>query len=255
MARPVHDLARGFDRATEAYDRGRPEYPAGAVAALAAALDLRPGRRVLDLGAGTGKLTRALASTGADRIAVEPLDGMRETFARRVPDVTVLAGTAEAIPLGDGSVDAVVCGQSFHWFDVPRAAGEIARVLRPGGGLGLVWNLRDESVPWVAELSRLMDVFDHGAPRARERAWRAPLDATGRFGPIEGTVVPFEQTVDRPTLVDRVLSVSFVAVLTDDEKARVAAAVTGLADRVFPGARTFPLPYRTEVSWTVRRPG
>src|SRR6185503_12958613 len=155
----VHRLAAvGFDRAADAYERARPSYPDEAVALLVGALGIGPGRRVLDLAAGTGKLTRLLMPTGAGLVAVEPVAGMRARLLAAVPEVEVLDGTAEALPLPDGSVDAVVCAQAWHWFDSAAALAEVRRVLRPGparaaGGLAVVFNIRDESVAWVRELT------------------------------------------------------------------------------------------------------
>ena len=148
---PVHEVALGFDSTAAAYERGRPDYPPAAVEALVEALAIGPASTVVDLGAGTGKLTRLLVPTGARVVAVEPLAGMRAELATAVRGVEVLDGTAEAMPLGDGRADAVVAAQAFHWFADHQSLSEIHRVLRPGGGLGLVWNVRDQSVPgWPA---------------------------------------------------------------------------------------------------------
>jgi SAM-dependent methyltransferase len=153
----LHPATRGFAD-SDRYERGRPDYPAEAVAAIVSELDLRPGRTVLDLAAGTGKLTRLLVPSGANVIAVEPLREMRE----KIEGVVALAGTAERIPITDGFVDAVTVGTAFHWFDADRALREIHRVLSPGGGVGLIWNARDERVPWVAALGALLAVEARG---------------------------------------------------------------------------------------------
>ena len=126
----------GSRSGAEAYERGRPGFPEDAIAALARECGIEPGRRVVDLAAGTGKLTRQLVPFGADLVAVEPVEGMRRVFAERLPDVPILDGTAEALPFEDGSVDAVVASQAFHWFDPVAAPREIHRVLAPGGALG-----------------------------------------------------------------------------------------------------------------------
>ncbi|HEX8802631.1 MAG TPA: class I SAM-dependent methyltransferase, partial [Acidimicrobiales bacterium] len=148
----VNPAALGFDANAGDYERGRPSYPAEAVALVVGRGGIGPGRRVLDLAAGTGKMTRLLLPTGADVVAVEPVAGMRaalERLAAASPGLEVLDGTAENLPLPDGSVDAVTVAQAFHWFDPPVALAEMRRVLRPGGHLFLVWNVRDREHDWV----------------------------------------------------------------------------------------------------------
>ena len=152
--------AAGFGTSADAYERGRPSYPDAAVAHLAVELGLGPAVRVVDLAAGTGKLTRLLAQGGAEVVAVEPVAAMRKALARSLPGVDVLEGTAESIRLPSGSVDAVTVAQAFHWFDAPRALAELGRVLRPSGTLLLVWNDRDERVPWVEEYSAIVHAHD-----------------------------------------------------------------------------------------------
>ena len=144
MSELQHPDARSFEQVADVYERARPEYPADAVAWVADELGLSPGRTVLDLGAGTGKLTRALVQTGAQVIAVEPGEQMLSQLRRVVPDATALLGAAEDIPLPDNSVDAATMGQSFHWFRHDEALPELHRVLRPGGGIALLWNWRDQ---------------------------------------------------------------------------------------------------------------
>src|SRR5690349_6622753 len=156
VVREIHPAAAGgFATAADAYERGRPGYPEEAIAWMAERLDLREGRNLLDLAAGTGKLTRTLVPFGAHVVAVEPIDEMREQLFRALPDVDAFDGTAESIPLPDGSVDAVTCGQAFHWFRAEQALKEIHRVLRPAGGLALVWNVRDLSDPLQARVNEI----------------------------------------------------------------------------------------------------
>src|ERR687891_580880 len=190
----VHEsAARGFARASEDYERGRPTYPPEALALLTRVLGLEPGRTVLDLAAGTGKLTRALAPTGVRLVAVEPVAAMRAKLAESLPAARVLAGTAERVPLADGSVDAVAVGQAFHWFDGDAALAEIHRVLRPGGRLGLVWNVRDEAVGWLAALTRLVDSHVGTGPTFRSGAWQRAFDSSSLFGPLQAARFPTEQ--------------------------------------------------------------
>jgi SAM-dependent methyltransferase len=240
--------ARGFDAGAEAYERGRPGYPDAAIAWLAERLALRRGRTVLDLAAGTGKLTRQLVPTGSRVIAVEPTEGMRRQLERVLPGIEALPGTAEEIPLPDGSVDAVTVAQAFHWFRVEEALPEIHRVLRPSGGLALIWNSRDLDDPLQAELERILTSY-------RERLgdfpdWRPPLEASGLFGPVEETTFRFEQRLDADTLVERVHSISVIAALPDHERRtvleRVRAAASGLEE-------PFAFPYVTEVFMCFRQ--
>lgn len=246
-----HAAAVGFERAGPEYERGRPGYPPAAVARLAEALSIGPGRTVLDLAAGTGKLTRALATTGAGLTAVEPVAGMRAELVRSLPDVRVLDGTAEAIPLPDGSEDAVLVGQAFHWFDVPAAAGEIRRVLGPGGGLGVIWNAWDESVPWVARVQALVHEHVGPAPQQRSSDWAAELDATGLFGPVTEETFPNLVRGGVDVLRAREGSVSYVSALPDDERERLLDAVAAVVaeDPATAGRDEFEMPYTTTVRW------
>lgn len=247
----VHDLAaRGFDLAGTAYERGRPSYPREAVELLAAELEIRPARDVLDLAAGTGKLTRLLTPTGARLVAVEPVAGMRRILEEALPGLRILDGTAEAIPLPDASVDTVVVGQAFHWFDGPTALAEIARVLRPGGGLGLIWNLRAESTPWVAELAALIDQHAGAAPRYHDMTWRRAFEFTPYFGPLRERHLICEQVGTVSAQRDRAASISFVACLPDPEREAFLNEVEALLVRNADAGGHLVMPHRTDVFWT-----
>jgi SAM-dependent methyltransferase len=226
----IHEEARrGFEAAADAYERGRPAYPARVVEWLGAELDLQPGRTVLDVGAGTGKLTRLLVASGADVAAVEPVAAMRAVLEQVVPDARVLDGTAEVLPVGSESVDAIAVAQAFHWFDVPRTLSEFRRVLRPGGRLALIWNRRRLEQPLHREISAIIDPYHGDTPSHQRGAWRAPLVASALFVPAGELEVPYEQELDVDGLVDRVGSTSFIAALPECERSAVLGRVRELA--------------------------
>jgi SAM-dependent methyltransferase len=236
--------AVSFAGVADAYERSRPGYPDEAVRWLVGAAPLD----VVDLGAGTGKLTRSLVALGHRVTAVEPLPEMLAQLRAAVPGVVAVEGGAEAIPLPDASADVVTAAQAFHWFDHGPALREIARVLRPGGRIALIWNVRDESEDWVTELSDAMvgrTGVDAGAA--------APIASCGLFGAVDETTFgPHVQEVDRVTLKELVLSRSYCAVLSDEERAPIFARVDELFDR---HARdgVVRLPYHAECFRASRR--
>lgn len=238
--------ASSFGQAAGAYQRGRPEYPESAVEWLVP----RTARHVLDLGAGTGKLTRLLATVGASIkvTAVEPSEQMREQLAATVPGARVLAGSAESIPLDDASVDAVVVGHAWHWFDPDRAVPEAARVLKPGGTLALAWNMRDETTGWAAELGALM----HQHSR---QAINPEPDIGGPFGPPQRTAIRWSRPMTRGEIRDMVASRSYVITLPAAERDRLLAGIDEFL-REHPrlrGREEIDLPYITHCT-RVRRP-
>jgi ubiquinone/menaquinone biosynthesis C-methylase UbiE len=236
--------ASGFATSADAYERGRPGYPEEATAWLAGRLRLEEGRDVLDLAAGTGKLTRALVPFGARVIAIEPIDEMREQLFRALPDVDAFDGTAESIPLPDGSVDAVTCGQAFHWFRADEALREIHRVLRPGGGLALVWNMRDLSDPLQGRVHEILKPYGAGVRSYRDFAPKDAVDQSGLFGPVEHRSWPYIQRLSRAHLVDRIASVSYIAILDPDTRAGVLSQVLDAAEGL---PEPISLPYTTEI--------
>lgn len=226
---PLHrSAAQGFAAGAAAYAAGRPDYPAELDGWLRDALGLGPGRTALDLAAGTGKFTPRLAATGARVVAVEPVAAMREEFRRAAPGVEIFKGQAEAIPLPDASVDAVVCAQAFHWFATPAALAEIGRVLKVGGALGLVWNVRDLRSGWVAALAAIMRPYENDEPRHESGRWRAVFPAPGFSALDERTFAHAHAGPPERVIVDRVLSVSFIAALEPAERAKVERAVRDL---------------------------
>jgi SAM-dependent methyltransferase len=214
------ERASSFARVAGEYQRGRPGYPREAIAWLLGADPLE----VLDLGAGTGKLTGALLDAGHRVIAVEPLPEMRAILASTLPDARSLAGSAERLPLPDSSVDAVTVGAAFHWFDHSAAQAEIARVLRPPGVLGLLGNAFDSSVAWVARLREIL-----GPPAIQLPGhWPSVEDLSERFAEVEQREFPHEQRVDRATLRDLASSRSSLAILPDAQREAVLASLDRL---------------------------
>lgn len=245
--------AGGFGATAAQYERARPSYPPDAVAHIVGEARLGPGRDVLDLAAGTGKLTRLLVATGASVVAVEPVAAMRRELARAAPGATVLDGTAEAIPLADASVDAVTVAQAFHWFDAPVALVEMRRVLRPGGTLVLVWNERDRSIGWVREWGDLL--VDGALERPYDSYygvdWPAVVAACGRFAPLQTWTCHWEQPCDEGLLVERAASVSVVGAMASADRQVVLDRVRDLARRHpdLAGRARFGFPYTTRVLW------
>jgi SAM-dependent methyltransferase len=241
----VIDPARSFDRSPEAYEATRPSYPDE----ILDLVPVPPSATVLDVGAGTGKLTRVLARRYARVLAVEPLEGMRGILTRVVPGAEPLAGRAEEIPLPDASVDAVFAAQAFHWFANDNAVAEIARVLRRQGVFCLVWNGPDESranplptafLEYLRELRAERSILDESVPFA---------DVIGRgpFGEVHQTAVPHDHVLDREGLIANASSVSWIASRADEEREAVLRRLDGL---LVDG--TFAIPNLANVLWAVR---
>jgi SAM-dependent methyltransferase len=223
MAKIHHAAAEGFAAGAANYVAGRPEYPPEIETWLIHDLGLGRGKTALDLGAGTGKFSRSLLATGTKVIAVEPIPAMFDQLVRQYPQVEARSGSAEAIPMDNASVDAVVCAQCFHWFATPEALHEIHRVLKPGGALGLIWNDRDERVEWVAALNGIMKPFEGDAPRFHSQKWRSLFPADG-FSPLrEQRFRNWHTGHPQQVIVERILSVSFIAALPPAEREHVTA--------------------------------
>lgn len=248
---PIHPVAAaGFQAGADAYERGRPSYPRSAVDWLVSRLGIGAGSTVLDLAAGTGKLTRLLVPSGARVVAVEPVAAMRAALVSNLPAIEVREGAAEDIPLEDSSMDAVTVAQAFHWFRAEEALAEIHRVLRPGGHLGLVWNRRDPDSPVNSVLESVMHAHRYQVPGHRDRRWKAAFEHSSLFGPSEDANFAFHQDLDLDGVVDRVTSVSFVAAL---DEARREALVSELRDELGEWAVPIRIDYTTEVHVFRRR--
>ena len=250
MKNSIHRFAaEGFDISADAYERGRPEYPADAVDCLIQELNLNSSKFVADIGAGTGKLTKLIRKSGANIVAIEPVEGMRTKFSALLPDIEVLQGTAENIPLEDNSLDTIIVAQAFHWFKGDEALKEIHRVLKPKGNMGLIWNARDEKVDWVSKLTDIIDPYEKGAPRYRSGEWRKAFDTTSLFSPLNYFKFEYVQTVDTQMVVDRIDSISFISSLPAAEKKVVLEKVTDLIQNhpLTKNAKAIAFPYRTDV--------
>ncbi len=244
----VHIAAQqGFTKEAQAYARGRPEYPPALVGWLTGPMGLAVGRTVADVGAGTGKFTQLLPATGADVIALEPVDAMRAQLQTGLPRVRALAGTAQAIPLPDASLDAVVCAQAFHWFANRQTLDEFHRVLKPGSKLGLVWNVRDESVDWVAALTAIVTPYEGDAPRFHKGDWRQAFPHPGFSALVEHRFEHQHVGPPQQVIVDRFMSVSFIAALAPRDNAAVRGRIEALlaTHPALSGQRTVSFPYYT----------
>jgi SAM-dependent methyltransferase len=253
----VHEVARvGFGDEADAYERARPSYPPDAVAWLVEALRIGPHRLVADVAAGTGKFTRLLLPSGATVVAVEPVP----TMAAHLPDVPRLAAVAEALPFGDGTLDALTVAQAFHWFDARAALAEFHRVLRPGGRVGLIWNARDRSAGWVDAIWSIMDSVEKRAPwRDHDSAGEshdAAFDETPFFTQPAARVFHQVHELTPELVVERIRSVSHVAVLPAGRQADVLDAVREVlrTDPGTAGRDLVAMPYRVDAYWAERLP-
>jgi SAM-dependent methyltransferase len=233
-AEQVQEWARSFGGVVDAYDRARPGYPVEAAEWLVG----RDAATVLELGAGTGKLTSQLVALGHDVLATDPDQAMLDRLSRNLPEVRTVQASAEDLPLGADAYDVVVAAQAFHWFDLDRALPEIARVLSPGGHLALVWNTRDESIPWVRRLGRIIGTQEQvEAPGA--------LEGSELFGDIDEATFTHWQQIDRKSIQDLVLSRSNIAVLDEEGRAAKLAEVLAFYDDFGRGMDGMQLPYVT----------
>jgi SAM-dependent methyltransferase len=232
----VHN-ARSFGKAASVYHEARPGYPVEAIEWL-----IGDAVRVLDLGAGTGKLTEALVELDRDVIAVDPVEEMLDELEIAVPGVPRILGTAEDIPLEDGSVDAVVAGQAWHWFQPDRAIPEIARVLRPGGVLGLVWNSRDTRADWLRQAGEIMHERHDASATFESYVKIGPP-----FGEIEEHTVEWSERMSRARFLDLVRSRSYyITASPGKQAATIAALETLLATHPdVAGAEELSVPYVT----------
>jgi SAM-dependent methyltransferase len=241
------EQATSFGAAAAEYERSRPSYPDEVVDWIVPA----GARAAVDVGAGTGKLTRALAARGLEVAAVEPSDGMRETLEAELPAVRALAGSGERLPLGDGSVDLVTYAQAWHWVEGPAALAEAARVLRPGGRLACVWNLRDDESGWMRELALLIERFGSNTVVEPGYSFGPP------FGPTERLTLSWTRPMSGEGLVELLASRSYVIVAPEEERQQLFAAIRELVATHpdLAGRESFEMPYMTRCFRAALAPG
>lgn len=227
----LHPLAARFPVVAGAYERGRPEYAPAVAGCIVAELRIRSDALVLDLAAGTGKLTRALLSTGLDVVAVEPQPALRDILADSVGPERVREGLAEAIPLPDESVAAVTVADAFHWFEPQSALGEIRRVLSPGGGLAVLSTVPDWSgASWAHEVGSLMADLRPEHPRHDQPSWQDAVQAAGGWTVPREVHLITSQPAHPQRIVDYVESVSWMAALPDAQRAETLAQIGAIID-------------------------
>ena len=246
---PLHPLAEQFASVADAYERGRPEYVPAVVGALAAELRLAPGDPVLDLAAGTGKLTRALLAFGFDVIAVEPQGPLRDKLAERLGPDRVREGLAEAIPLPDDAVAAVTVADAFHWFDHEPALAEIRRVLRPGGGLAVLSTVPDWSgASWAHELGSLVTSSRPEHPHFDGPPWQDAVRAAPGWGDLREIRVTTNQPASPERIVDHMASMSWIAGMPEREREQTLERMRAL---ILAGETPDELPLRVVIGLAV----
>lgn len=251
----IHSVARSYAQIAQTYSQGRPSYPEQAQTWLQQSLGLKPGCTVVEVGAGTGKFTRLLCGTGAAVVAIEPVKPMLAKLVEAYPAVQAVVAEAQSIPLPSGFADAVVCAQSFHWFATQAALQEFMRLLKPGGLLGLIWNVRDESVDWVQKVTDIITPYEGDAPRFYKMTWQAVVERS----PLQ--LVSYDRWAHQhegpleDVIIRRTMSVSFIAALPKPQQASILEQLKTLiaTHPALQGRERIAMPYTTQ-AWVYRRP-
>ncbi len=252
----IDPLAQAFSGVAEGYERGRPPYPPEPIDWAWQWLGLGGSATVIDLAAGTGKVSRMLVPRAARMIAVEPLEAMRRVLSERVPDAEIIDGTAERIPIPDATADAMFVGEAFHWFNGDRALPEIHRVLKPGGGLVLLFGDSDwDELPWNDEVVARLDQVSRPNVRPENRPWtglwKDAFERSPLFDPLELTEFPFVQRITVDGFLLLVTSWSFIAALGDDERDPLLDDLAGIIRSH--GVEEFDFPSRVNLYLTRSR--
>lgn len=258
MSKFIHQTAaNGFEMAGDVYERSRPDYPLAVINLICSTNTGMQSKTIVDLAAGTGKLTRLLPLTGAKEIiAIEPVKGMRAKLYS-IPNISVIDGIAEDIPLENASVDIVTVGQAFHWFNGQQAMKEIYRILKPNGKLYLFWHIRDvDMCPWLNVMNKIIDQWQPpGHPHYQTMKWLDAFTSTSReFSPLKYQQEYHEQYVTIDILLDRILSSSFISCLSEDDRRIVLDEVITLTNH-HPETiekTDFLVPYQTHMYWCER---
>jgi ubiquinone/menaquinone biosynthesis C-methylase UbiE len=246
----LHHLAERFSAVAARYERGRPDCPPAVVGAIAAELRIPPGGQVLDLGAGTGKIARALVACDFDVVAIEPQAALREVLAERAAGARVLDAVAEELPLADGSLDAITMGDSFHWFDRPRALAEMARVLRSHGGIAVITTGADwRQASWSKELSERVERMRPEHPWFDGEPWQDSVKAAGGWLDPWAVRVVARQATSPERIVDHIASFSWIAAMPEDERER---ALAGISELIAAGETPDELPVHFYIGLTRR---
>jgi len=249
----VHKIAKGFELQVDSYERARPTYPDESVRFMVETLKLNNNSTVCDLGAGTGKFTRLIAPFVKKSYAVEPAENMRAKCKELLPEVEVLNGDASHIPLPNESVDALVVGQAFHWFANLESLREIHRVLRPGGGFGLIWNLEDRSIGWVAHLRDLYEQYEDDAPQYRHGNWKKAFEEDNGylFVGAGSKHVRWNLLCNLQAIWERILSKSYISCLQEQQqnqlKQQVETMILDQLPQLKDKVQVVEYPYVTDV--------